>query len=60
MEDCEGIADWQHGDYFAQFLLDFLDTGKASIGPVGTCQAELLPGKTFVRFAVEWIEKHFK
>lgn len=60
LEDCEGIADWQHGDYFAQILLDFLDTGKASIGPVGTCQAELLPGKTFVRFAVEWIEKHFK
>jgi aminoglycoside N3'-acetyltransferase len=56
LDDDGGIVDWEQGDYFPQILLDFLKTGQARIGPVGDCTAELFPARTFVDFAVEWME----
>ena len=59
LDDCEGIAYWKHGeDYFSQILIDFLQTGKARVGPVGNCTAELFEAQPFVNFAVEWIESN--
>jgi aminoglycoside N3'-acetyltransferase len=58
LDDNEGIKDWDGGDdYFSQILLDFLAAGRASIGPVGQCRAELLPARAFVDFAVEWMNR---
>ncbi len=56
LDDTNGIAQWSGGDYFAQILLDFLATGQARIGPVGNCTAELFEAKSFVDFAVNWME----
>lgn len=56
LDDTEGIADWEAGDYFPQILLDFLAAGHARTGPVGGCTAELFRARTFVRFAVDWME----
>jgi aminoglycoside N3'-acetyltransferase len=58
LDDDDGIVDWEHGDYFPQILLDFLKTGQARTGPVGRCNAELFSAKTFVDFAVAWMEGH--
>lgn len=59
LDDNDGIVDWAQGDYFAQILVDFLKTGQVGIGPVGACTAELFPAKTFVDFAVAWLEARF-
>lgn len=57
LDDCEGIAYWAGGDdYFSQILIDFLDKGKAQVGPIGNCTAELFAAQSFVDFAVEWME----
>lgn len=56
LDDSEGIADWKEGDYFPQILLDYLETGSATIGRVGDAKAELFPARGFVAFAKEWIE----
>jgi aminoglycoside N3'-acetyltransferase len=56
LDDTDDIADWEGGDYFSQILLDFLVTGRARIGPVGNCTAELFAAKPFVKFAVKWLE----
>jgi len=54
LDDSEGIKD--EGDYFPQILVDFLAAGKARVGPVGRCTAELFSAPVFVDFAVEWME----
>jgi aminoglycoside N3'-acetyltransferase len=56
LDDDKGIVDWQHGDYFPQILCDFLQTGQARSGKVGDCDAELFQARTFVDFAVAWME----
>lgn len=56
LDDTDGIAEWSGGDYFAQIWLDFLATGQPKTGPVGNCTAELFDAKTFVGFAVGWME----
>ena len=58
IDDTDGIADWAGGDYFPRILIDFLGEGRASTGPVGQCQAELLGGAEFVDFAVAWLERN--
>jgi aminoglycoside N3'-acetyltransferase len=58
LDDTDGIAAWTQGDYFSQLLIDFLEAGHAQIGPVGNCMAELFEAKTFVSFAVAWLETH--
>jgi len=58
LDDSEGIADWPHGDYFSQILVDFLATGQARVGRVGQCHAELFGARAFVDHAVTWMETH--
>lgn len=58
LDDTDGIAVWPHGDYFPKIFLDYRASGRAGIGPVGRCVAELLDAQDFVRFAVAWMEEH--
>lgn len=58
LDDCDGIAQWSHGDYFPRILLDYLEGGHARRGRVGNCDAELLDAPHFTRFAVLWLERH--
>lgn len=56
LDDDDGITEWSKGDYFPRILLDFVASGRARVGPVGDCTAELLSAPAFVEFAVDWIE----
>jgi aminoglycoside N3'-acetyltransferase len=55
LDDSNGIATWEEGDYFPQIFLDYRASGAVRIGPVGRCEAELFDAAPFVRFAVEWM-----
>lgn len=57
LDDSDGIADWVAGDYFPQVLVDFIAGGRAAKGPVGDTIAELFSARTFVDFAVAWLER---
>jgi aminoglycoside N3'-acetyltransferase len=58
LDDNEGIATWDEGDYFPQIFLDYRASGAVRIGPVGGCEAELLDAPDFVAHAVRWMETH--
>lgn len=60
LDDTDGIVDWSDGDYFSQILLDYLNLGRATIGQVGNCTAELFSADDYVRFAVSWMESNLK
>jgi len=55
-DDNDGVTEWPHGDYFAQILVDFVAAGFARTGKVGQCSAEVLDARTFLGFAVTWME----
>ena len=58
LDDTDGIATWEHGDYFPQVYLDYRATGAVQVGPVGRCEAELFDAEPFVRFSVDWLNRH--
>lgn len=60
LDDSDGIADWEVGDYFGQILVDFVAAGHAATGTVGGCTAELFDAQSFVAFAVDWMETHLR
>lgn len=60
LDDCHGIQDWPHGDYFGQILVDFLKQENVQKGKVGNCMAELFLAKDFIPFAVSWMESHLE
>ena len=60
LDDSEGIADWERGDYFSQILVDFVDQERASVGSAGGCVAELLDAREFVAFATDWMERELR
>jgi aminoglycoside N3'-acetyltransferase len=60
LDDCNGIVQWDYGDYFSQILLDFLEEQHTDVGQVGSCRAELISARLFVSFAVDWMEKNLK
>lgn len=55
LDDTDGIATWEQGDYFPQIFLDYRASGDVRIGPVGRCEAELFDAAPFVKFAVAWM-----
>ena len=57
LDDSDGIVEWSGGDYFGQILVDFVADDHAKVGRVGGCEAELLDGRQFVDFAVDWMER---
>ena len=58
LDDTDGIATWEHGDYFPQIFLDYRASGGVRVGPVGRCEAELFEAPAFVAFAVDWMNAH--
>lgn len=56
LDDSDGLVDWPAGDYFEELLKDYLATGRARVGSVGSCTAELLHAKDYVAFATRWLE----
>lgn len=58
LDDTDGIATWEEGDYFPRIFLDYCASGVVRIGPVGRCEAELFDAAPFVKFAVEWMNRH--
>jgi hypothetical protein len=59
LDDSLGIRVWADGDYFPQILVDYLAAGRARLAPVGQGRGELLDGRDFLGFAVDWLETHF-
>jgi aminoglycoside N3'-acetyltransferase len=60
LDDSDGIADWEPGDYFSQILIDFVQQERAVVGPVGGCTAELLDASEYVAFATDWMERKLR
>ena len=60
LDDTDGIAKWQHGDYFPQILLDYRASGAVCGGEVGACDAELFDARDFVAFAVAWMNRRLR
>jgi aminoglycoside N3'-acetyltransferase len=58
LDDSDGLVDWLAGDYFTELLKDYLATGRANVGTVGSCTAELLQAKDYVAFATRWLESN--
>ena len=56
LDDNQGIVDWPCGDYFSQILIDFLASGAARVGQVGSCTAEFFKAAPFLAFATRWME----
>ena len=59
LDDCNGIVEWDEGDYFTHILNDFVKTGQLSVGKVGNARAELFKAKDFIQFSVKWLETVF-
>lgn len=58
LDDTDGIATWEGGDYFPRIFLDYRASGAVRLGAVGRCQAELFDAAPFVSFAVAWMNAH--
>ena len=57
LDDCDGIAQWEGGDYFPEIWLDYRAARRARVGRVGNCTAELLGARDFLDHAVRWLER---
>ena len=60
LDDSDGIAHWPKGDYFPQIWLDYRAAGRAQVGPIGACTAELFSSGDFVAFAVHWMNEYLR
>ncbi len=59
LDDSAGIVDYLPGrDYFADILADYLSLGRASVGPVGAANSELIDAADLVGFGVDWMAAH--
>jgi len=58
LDDSDGIVDHPGPDYFGVILGEYLQTGAAGIGVVGSARSELLDAADFVRFATSWMTRH--
>jgi aminoglycoside N3'-acetyltransferase len=58
LDDDHGIVTWPEGDYFPQIFVDYCAAGRARIGPVGDCTAELFSAQDFVAYAVRWMQQN--
>lgn len=58
LDDSNGIVDYPGDDYFAVILRAYLADGRATRGPVGNAESELLDAADVVTFAVGWMSEH--
>ncbi len=57
LDDTDGIAQWEEGDYFPRIFLDYRAAGSVRVGAVGGCEAEFFEAMPFVTFAVAWMNR---
>jgi len=55
-----GIVGWGGEDYFGIIVREYVRSGKAQQGWVGTARSILLDASDLVGFAVAWMEGHFQ
>ena len=62
LDDSDGIVERPAGadDYFGVILTEYLSTGRASIGTVGSAPSELIDAADLVDFAVSWMAAHLR
>lgn len=60
LDDSNGIVDYPDGDYFVDILTEFLATGQARVGTVGSARSELFDAADMVEFATEWMNRAFR
>lgn len=58
LDDEHGVVDYPAGDYFGFLLRDYLATGRARTGTVGSAASELIEANDLVEFAVGWMTAH--
>ena len=59
LDDSDGIASFDvEDDEFGVMLTDYLATGAASVGTVGTARAELIDAADLVAFGQRWMRAH--
>jgi aminoglycoside N3'-acetyltransferase len=58
LDDEHGIADYESPDYFGVILREYLASGAARQGRVGSAASELIDAKDLTSFATRWLECH--
>lgn len=58
LDDEHGIVDYDGPDYFGVLLQEYLATGAARQGVVGSAPSELLDAADLVRFGTDWMNRH--
>jgi aminoglycoside N3'-acetyltransferase len=58
LDHTDSIAIWHEGDHVRQVYRDYRASGAVRIGSVERCEAELFDAQPFVRFAVDWLNRH--
>jgi aminoglycoside 3-N-acetyltransferase len=58
-DTCDGIRDWDGGDYFAAIIEAYLETGHEKSGLVGTARSYLFEAQELVEFGLAWMEREF-
>jgi len=58
-DTCDGIREWEDGDYFVALVEDYLAKGHGKRGQVGAARSFLFDAEELVRFGVEWMEREF-
>jgi aminoglycoside 3-N-acetyltransferase len=54
----KGIAPWPAGDYFKAIVREYIESGQAQAGQVGSAQSYLLDARSLHEFAVQWMESN--
>ena len=60
LDDERGLVDYPGEDYFEDLLRDYLATGRARTGRVGSAHAELLEAADVVAFGARWMDEHLE
>jgi aminoglycoside 3-N-acetyltransferase len=58
-DTCDGIRDWDGGDYFEAIIEEYLASGHGMTGLVGTARSYLFDAQELTAFGVAWLERAF-
>jgi aminoglycoside 3-N-acetyltransferase len=58
-DTCDGIRDWDGGDYFEAIIEEYRAIGHGMTGLVGTAKSYLFDAKELTAFGVAWMEREF-
>ena len=59
LDDEHGIVDYEGPDYFGVILQEYLASGAARQGRVGSAVSELIDAEDLTSFATRWLARHF-